>query len=87
MFEDDRSPMELVAAMGLARQSDTQVLEPIVRRAMAANEGAVLALLEGKQKASGVIFRDIMKETRGKADGDVVGEILTRLLEERRTGQ
>jgi len=71
-------PAAIVAERGLAR-AETSELEGVVERAVADNADAVEKVRAGKTKAMGAIVGAVMRETRGRADGDEV----RRMIEER----
>ncbi|MEJ7718793.1 MAG: Asp-tRNA(Asn)/Glu-tRNA(Gln) amidotransferase subunit GatB [Thermoleophilaceae bacterium] len=72
------APAAIVAERGLAR-AETSELEGVVERAVADNADAVEKVRAGKTKAMGAIVGAVMRETRGRADGDEV----RRMIEER----
>jgi aspartyl-tRNA(Asn)/glutamyl-tRNA(Gln) amidotransferase subunit B len=72
-------PAEIVEARGLAQISDSDELEAAVERALEANPEAAEKVREGNAKAVGPIVGEVMKETKGRADG---GEV-TRLIRQK----
>jgi aspartyl-tRNA(Asn)/glutamyl-tRNA(Gln) amidotransferase subunit B len=74
-------PAQIVEAEGLGAMSeaDADELGAIVERAIEADPGAAARVREGNMKAIGPLVGFVMKETRGRADGDEV----TRLLREK----
>jgi Asp-tRNA(Asn)/Glu-tRNA(Gln) amidotransferase B subunit len=60
--------------------ADTGELEPIVEGILAANPGQVEAYRGGKEGLLGFFVGQVMKETKGKADPQVVNELLREKL-------
>ncbi|HXA55015.1 MAG TPA: Asp-tRNA(Asn)/Glu-tRNA(Gln) amidotransferase subunit GatB [Solirubrobacteraceae bacterium] len=71
-------PYEIVAAEGLAAMEGGDELAAIVAAALAAHPEAAANVREGNAKAIGPIVGQVMRETKGRADG---GEV-TRLVHE-----
>jgi aspartyl-tRNA(Asn)/glutamyl-tRNA(Gln) amidotransferase subunit B len=71
-------PAAIIEAEGLEAMGDGEDLAPIVAAALAAFPEAVERLRAGKEKAVGPIVGQVMRETKGRADG---GEVL-RLVRE-----
>ena len=73
-------PAAIVEREGLAQMAaDDGELESIVAAAVAGNEEAVEQIKAGNEKAIGAIVGQVMRETKGRADG---GEV-NRLIRER----
>jgi aspartyl-tRNA(Asn)/glutamyl-tRNA(Gln) amidotransferase subunit B len=60
--------------------ADTEELDPIVERILAASPGQVEAYRGGKEGLLGFFVGQVMKETQGKADPRVVNELLRQKL-------
>jgi aspartyl-tRNA(Asn)/glutamyl-tRNA(Gln) amidotransferase subunit B len=60
--------------------SDTSELEPLVERILAANPGQVEAYRGGKEGLLGFFVGQAMKETQGKADPNVLNELIREKL-------
>jgi aspartyl-tRNA(Asn)/glutamyl-tRNA(Gln) amidotransferase subunit B len=71
-------PAAIVAARGLGALSGDDQLAGVVAAAIAANPGAAEKIRAGNRKAIGAIIGQVMRETKGRADG---GEV-TRLVDE-----
>jgi aspartyl-tRNA(Asn)/glutamyl-tRNA(Gln) amidotransferase subunit B len=71
-------PAAIVAARGLGALSGDDHLAGVVAAAIAANPGAAEKIRAGNRKAIGAIIGQVMRETKGRADG---GEV-TRLVDE-----
>jgi aspartyl-tRNA(Asn)/glutamyl-tRNA(Gln) amidotransferase subunit B len=72
-------PAKIVESEGLAQISDSSELEAIVDRAIEAEPQAAEQVKAGNQKAIGRIVGAAMKESKGRADGGAV----TNLIRER----
>jgi aspartyl-tRNA(Asn)/glutamyl-tRNA(Gln) amidotransferase subunit B len=71
----------IVAEKGLVQISDTGEIGAAVERILAANPGQVDAYRSGKTKIFGFFVGQVMKETRGKANPQVVNDLLREKLE------
>ncbi len=80
MFATGRSAEAIVEARGLAQISDSGELERIVEEAIAANPKAVQDYREGKKAAVGFLMGQVMRASRGKANPQVVTELLKAKL-------
>jgi aspartyl-tRNA(Asn)/glutamyl-tRNA(Gln) amidotransferase subunit B len=76
LVEHGGNPADVIAAMGLGAIDDSDQLAGLVAAAVAANPGAAEKIRAGNRKAIGAIIGQVMRETKGRADG---GEI-TRLV-------
>jgi aspartyl-tRNA(Asn)/glutamyl-tRNA(Gln) amidotransferase subunit B len=79
LVADGGDPVEIVAARGLGQISDASELEAAVDRALGAHPDEAERVREGNAKAIGPIVGEVMKETKGRADG---GEV-TRLIRQK----
>ena len=78
LVADGGDPAEIVARR-LGQISDTGELEAAVDRALEAHPDEAERVREGNAKAIGPIVGEVMKETKGRADG---GEV-TRLIRQK----
>jgi aspartyl-tRNA(Asn)/glutamyl-tRNA(Gln) amidotransferase subunit B len=76
----DRDPAELVAAEGLAQVSDRGALEAAVADVVARHPAQVAEFKSGKERVLGFLVGQVMKATGGKANPQVVGELLRKAL-------
>ncbi len=76
LVEAGGEPAEIVDRLGVGAMDDADELARVVEAAMAANERAVAELRDGKDKAIGPIIGFVMKETKGRADGGEVTQIV-----------
>jgi len=76
MFESGRPAEEIIAESDLTQISDADELSDVVYRVLSANPDAVADYLEGKTQSLRFLVGQVMKDTRGKANPQMV----TRLL-------
>ena len=79
LVSEGGDPAALVEAKGLARADDDE-LEAIVDRAIADNPDAVEKIRAGKGQAVGAIVGAVMRETKGRADGGQVQQMIRERL-------
>lgn len=82
MWISGKDPETIVKEKGLVQISDTGALEELAAKVIAANPQSVADFKAGKKKAVGFLMGQIMKETKGKANPQVVNGILTKMLSE-----
>ncbi len=82
MWESGEAPAKIVDARGMAQVSDPAALEEFARQAIAASPQSVEAYKAGKVAALNAIKGQAMKLSRGKANPQVIGEVIERLLKE-----
>lgn len=75
-------PRAIAERDGHRQVSDTTVIEAAVREVLAANPEQVEYFRAGKTKVRGFLMGQVMKQTRGRANPQLVGEVLDRLLAE-----
>ena len=82
MWETGKAAATIVEEKGLVQISDTGALEELAAKVIAANPQSVEDFKAGKKKAVGFLMGQIMKETKGQANPQVVNGILTKKLSE-----
>jgi aspartyl-tRNA(Asn)/glutamyl-tRNA(Gln) amidotransferase subunit B len=80
MFASGESPGAIVEKKGLAQVSDTGAIEGFCDQAIAANPGPVADYKAGKVAALNFLKGQVMKLSNGKANPNLIGEILERKL-------
>ena len=80
MFETGSQPAEIIAAEGLAQMTDTGAIEKIAREVVAKNPDNVAKYRAGNEGVFKFFVGQVMRETRGQANPQVVNEILKRIL-------
>jgi len=81
MYDSGQSAAAIVAAQGLAQNSDEQALLDAVHAVMSAHPDAVAQVRAGKQQTFGFLVGQIMKQSGGKANPKVVNQLLRREIE------
>lgn len=82
LFTNGGDPEAIVQAKGLAQVSDTAALEAIVKDVLAQNEKSVADYKKGKTNAAGYLVGQCMRASKGKANPQVVRELLEKALNE-----
>lgn len=80
MFNTGHKPKAIVEEQGLLQVSDSGELEAFCREAIDANPGPVDDFRNGKEAALNFLKGQVMKASRGKANPQVVGELLAKIL-------
>lgn len=80
MIETGSAPDEIVEKNGLRQVSDTGEIEKIIDSVIASNPQSVEDFRSGKGKALGFLVGQVMKESKGKANPQIVNEILMNKL-------
>jgi aspartyl-tRNA(Asn)/glutamyl-tRNA(Gln) amidotransferase subunit B len=80
MFAGGESPAAIVEKRGLAQVSDTGAIAAFCDQAIAANPGPVADFKSGKPAALNFLKGQVMKLSKGKANPNLVGEILAEKL-------
>jgi aspartyl-tRNA(Asn)/glutamyl-tRNA(Gln) amidotransferase subunit B len=77
----DRAPADVVAELGLMQVSDVAAIEAVCRRLIEQNPKQAAQLRGGKAALMGYFVGQVMKETSGSANPQIVNEVMRRLLE------
>jgi aspartyl-tRNA(Asn)/glutamyl-tRNA(Gln) amidotransferase subunit B len=80
MAASGRTPERIVAERGLVQVSDAAKIESAVEEVMATNPEEVRAYRAGKTKLLGFFVGQVMRATKGKANPQVVNEVLKSKL-------
>ena len=80
MLETGKSPKTIVEEKGLEQVTDTSELEPIINALIEQNADKVKAYREGKTGLIGFFVGGVMRETGGKANPQLVKELLEAKL-------
>ncbi|MDY0234971.1 MAG: Asp-tRNA(Asn)/Glu-tRNA(Gln) amidotransferase subunit GatB [Gudongella sp.] len=83
MFEIGKSAKEIVQEKGLSQISNQSELEEIVRKVLDDNPQSIEDFKKGKDRAIGFLVGQIMKQTKGKANPQLVNALLTEKIKER----
>ena len=80
MWKSKDAPEKIVADKGLVQITDTSAIEGVVDDVIAKNPKAVAEYKSGKKKALGALVGQIMKATKGKANPQLVNQMLAQKL-------
>jgi len=80
LLRTDRDPEALVAAEGLAQVSDRDTLEHAVNDTLSHHPDQVAQFRAGKERVLGFLVGQVMKSTKGKANPQLVQELLRAAL-------
>ena len=84
VFSDNIEPEKYIEDHGLAQVSDTHAIKNAVLIVLDENEKAVSEYLEGKEKNFQFLIGKSMAALKGKANPQLIRELLQMLLEERK---
>ncbi len=82
IFEKGGSPLKIVERDGLAQVSDQSELSAIVEQVVQDNPKEVEKYRAGKKKVMGFFVGQVMRKTKGKANPQMVNELLRKRLDE-----
>ena len=80
MVEGDKNPIDIVKEKGLQQQSDPKELEKLIGKVINENQDKVKEYKSGKDKLFGFFVGQAMKASGGKANPQLVNEILKKKL-------
>lgn len=80
VIESGKNPKEIIEEKGLKQVSDNSVIEKIIDAILLANADKVLEYKSGKEKLFGFFIGQIMKESKGQANPEIVNQILKTKL-------
>ena len=83
VFETGKNPEEIVKEQGLVQISDESQLKEIVKEILDNNEQSIIDYKNGKDRAVGFLVGQVMKASRGKANPQLVNQMVVSMLEER----
>ena len=82
MLEEREEPERIVEEHGLAQVSDADELANIVRRVLSEHPAQVEQYRAGKQQVAGFLVGQVMKATHGRANPQLVNELVRKGLAE-----
>jgi len=80
MYATGNDPEQIVKEKGLVQITDTKAIEEVIDKVIAANPAIVAEIKGGKVQAMGFMTGQIMKESKGKANPQLVNELLKKKL-------
>ena len=80
MMEGDKDPKKIVEEKGLKQESDPKALEALIDKVIDDNRDKAIEYKSGKVKLFGFFVGQVMKVSGGKANPQLVNEILKKKL-------
>ncbi len=80
MSDGDKNPIDIIEEKGLKQQSDPKELEKLIEKVINENQDKVKEYKSGKEKLFGFFVGQVMQASRGKANPQLVNEILKKKL-------
>ncbi|WP_375331945.1 Asp-tRNA(Asn)/Glu-tRNA(Gln) amidotransferase subunit GatB [Candidatus Tisiphia endosymbiont of Temnostethus pusillus] len=80
MFETGEQPEKIIKEKGLVQMSDSGILSAIIDEILSENPDSVAAYKSGKDKLFGFFVGQVMKKTEGKANPNLVNDLLKDFL-------
>jgi aspartyl-tRNA(Asn)/glutamyl-tRNA(Gln) amidotransferase subunit B len=81
MFRTGKAAGEIIDERGLAQISDADTIQALVVQAVDENPGPLAQYLGGKKSTFGFFMGQVMRRSRGKADPQVVRQVLKAYLD------
>ncbi|MFC1753728.1 Asp-tRNA(Asn)/Glu-tRNA(Gln) amidotransferase subunit GatB [Thermoproteota archaeon] len=78
--ETGESPSKIVEKSGAALISDQTQLKSVIEKVLSANPDAITKIKAGKTKTADFLMGQVMRETRGQAQPDLVRKIILELV-------
>ena len=75
LFEDPRDPEEIIKEKGWIQISDEGAIREVVKKVLEANPKSIADYKAGKDKALGFLVGQAMKETKGKANPQMLNKL------------
>ena len=80
MLKNDEDPQKIVEEKGLKQQSDPKALEELIDKIINSNREKAIEYKQGKEKLFGFFVGQAMKASGGKANPQLINEILKKKL-------
>ncbi len=80
MFRTGEEPAAVISRLGLVQVSDEASLAAMIDRILASNPKQVADYRSGREKIFGFFVGQVMKETRGQANPQIVNDLLSKKL-------
>ena len=80
MYETGKDPEAIVEEKGLKQVTDTGAIEGLIDQVIADNQDKVEQYKSGKDKLFGFFVGQVMKLSQGKANPQMVNELLKKKL-------
>ena len=82
MYKTGKAPQAIIAEQGLVQITDEAELIKAIAAVIAANPNQLSQYKAGKEKLFGFFVGQVMKATKGKANPQLINELLTKMLAE-----
>ncbi len=82
MIKTKKAPMTIIDEKGLKQVTDSGEIEGMVDTVLSNNPQSIQDFKDGKQKAIGFLVGQVMKASAGKANPQIVNELLRKKLSE-----
>ena len=82
MMDGDLDPQMIVEEKGLKQESNPKALETLIDKIINENREKAIEYKQGKEKLFGFFVGQVMKNSGGKANPQMVNEILKKKLQE-----
>ena len=82
MLASGKDAEAIVEEKGITQISDEEELVRLLKEAIGENPASVEDYHKGKEKALGFLVGQVMRKTKGRANPQLVNELLLRILEE-----
>jgi aspartyl-tRNA(Asn)/glutamyl-tRNA(Gln) amidotransferase subunit B len=82
MYESGKRPSEIIAAEGFAQITDASAIEKLARAVLEKNPDNVAKYRSGNEGVFKFFVGQVIRETRGQANPQMVNEVLKRVLAE-----
>jgi aspartyl-tRNA(Asn)/glutamyl-tRNA(Gln) amidotransferase subunit B len=80
MYKSGQPPEAIIAAKGLVQITDEAMISGLIAEIMAANPDQLAQYRSGKDKLFGFFVGQAMKATQGKANPQMINELLKKML-------
>ncbi|HQI36763.1 MAG TPA: Asp-tRNA(Asn)/Glu-tRNA(Gln) amidotransferase subunit GatB [Syntrophales bacterium] len=80
MYRTGKGPKEIIEEQGLVQITDEAALIPVIEKVIAANPTQLAQYRGGKDKLFGYFVGQVMKATQGKANPQLINELLKKML-------
>ena len=83
MFENPEKPSKIVEKNGWIQISDENAIKEVVNKILDNNPQSIADFKAGKEKALGFLVGQAMKETKGKANPQLLNKLFKEEIEKR----
>ncbi len=80
LFENPRNPEQIIQEKGWIQISDEGAIKEVVQKILAANPNSIIDYKAGKDRALGFLVGQAMKETKGKANPQMLNKMFLEEL-------